>query len=87
MFFFTGKKYFVLQKKEEEKPKLSKRKLKKLTRLSVAELNIKTKNHYALEGIREFLLTQLLNFVQLSMSKTVPHTEAVALGLCTVNLP
>jgi len=38
MFFFTGKKYFVLQKKEEEKTKLSKRKLKKLTRLSVAEL-------------------------------------------------
>jgi len=29
---------FSLQKKEDEKPKLSKRKLKKLTRLSVADL-------------------------------------------------
>jgi len=38
MFVFTNKKSFVLQKKEEEKTKLSKRKLKKLTRLSVAEL-------------------------------------------------
>ena len=38
MFIFTSKKSFVLQKKEEEKTKLSKRKLKKLTRLSVAEL-------------------------------------------------
>jgi splicing factor 3B subunit 2 len=38
IFISTSKKSFVLQKKEEEKTKLSKRKLKKLTRLSVAEL-------------------------------------------------
>lgn len=38
IFIFTNKKSSVLQKKEEEKTKLSKRKLKKLTRLSVAEL-------------------------------------------------